>query len=180
MTALRTEIPALDEILAAHADVLGGDFTGYRNHTYRVANICAALTAADPEQLHKIAIAAALHDIGIWTDGTFDYLQPSIGVAIGYLSDAGLADWTPEITEMIREHHKLTAWRGRSDWLVEPFRRADWADVSRGIAAAGLPRGLLRELYATWPSAGFHRNLLRLELRHLRSHPLNPLPMFRL
>ena len=62
--AFITAITPLDEILAAHADVLGGDFVGYRNHAYRVANICAALSAADPVALHKIAIAAALHDLG--------------------------------------------------------------------------------------------------------------------
>ena len=32
---LLTEIAALDQVLEAHAGALGGDFTGYRNHTYR-------------------------------------------------------------------------------------------------------------------------------------------------
>ena len=180
MTALLTAIPPLNALLAAHAPQLGGDFTAYRNHAYRVANICAALAGNEAEQLHKIAIAAALHDIGIWTDGTFDYLGPSIRIATDHLAGAGLADWTPEIAEMILQHHKLTRWRGRDDWLVEPFRRADWADVTRGVIARGVPRGLIGALYEQWPDAGFHRLLARLEFARLRSHPLSPLPMVRL
>ncbi|HEX6861355.1 MAG TPA: hypothetical protein VF414_00985 [Thermoanaerobaculia bacterium] len=176
---LLTEIAALDELLQAHAAVLGRDLTAYRNHTYRVVNLCAAFSSREPEPLHKMAIAAAFHDLGIWTDGTFDYLQPSIRLAGAHLAQSGRAQWTPEITAMIREHHKISAWRGNPDWLVEPFRRADWVDVSR-VRTFGLPRSLLREIFATWPNAGFHKRLVQLELRRLRTHPWNPLPMVRL
>ncbi len=79
---LLTEIPTLDELLHAHAAELGPDFAAYRNHTYRVVNLCAALSSHDTGQLQKMAIAAAFHDLGIWTDGTFDYLHPSIRLAI--------------------------------------------------------------------------------------------------
>lgn len=78
---LLTEIATLDELLHAHAAALGGDFTGYRNHTHRVVNLCVALSSGEPEELQKMAIAAAFHDLGIWTDGTFDYLPPSKAVA---------------------------------------------------------------------------------------------------
>ena len=81
---------------------------------YRVANICVALSSDDPMTLHKIAMAAALHDMGSWTARTFDYL-PSVGLATAHLAQAGLADWTPEITAMILEHHKITRWGGRPD-----------------------------------------------------------------
>ena len=64
---LLTKIPILDELLHAHVGVLGRDFEGYRNHTYRVVNLCVAQTSSDPEQLEKLAIAAAFHDMGIWT-----------------------------------------------------------------------------------------------------------------
>jgi hypothetical protein len=178
---LLTEIATLDELLHAHAAALGGDFTAYRNHTYRVVNLCAALSpTGDPEQLQKMAIAAAFHDMGIWTDGTFDYLQPSVRVAIAHLDRSGRAEWTPEITAMILEHHKISAWRGDPHWLVEPFRRADWVDVTRGLRTFGLSRSLLREIFSMWPSAGFHKRLIQLELKRLRTHPWSPLPMVRL
>ncbi|HEU4559137.1 MAG TPA: hypothetical protein VFS20_14850 [Longimicrobium sp.] len=175
---LLTEIATLDQVLHAHAAALGGDFTAYRNHAYRVANLCVALSSPAPAQVEKIALAAAFHDLGIWTDGTFDYLPPSIRLAEAWLARAGHAEWTAEITAMISEHHGLRR-RERSGWLVEPFRKADWVDVTRGVLRFGVPRSLVRELHARWPDAGFHRRLVHLSLRRLRTHPLNPLPMFR-
>ena len=86
----------------------------------------------------------------------------------------------PEVTAMIQEHHKLTAYRGDPAWLVEPFRRADLVDVSRGVVRYGLARATLSEIFARWPSAGFHARLLRLSLGRLRTHPWSPLPMVRL
>ncbi|HEU0054861.1 MAG TPA: HD domain-containing protein, partial [Longimicrobium sp.] len=76
-----TEIATLDEVLDAHAAELGADFTAYRNHAYRVANLCLALAPDAPGRVEKIALAAAFHDLGIWTDGTFDYLPPSVRLA---------------------------------------------------------------------------------------------------
>ena len=177
---LLTEISSLDGLLRAHAAELGDDFTAYRNHTYRVVNLCAALSSTDPERLEKMAVAAAFHDLGIWTDGTFDYLRPSIRLANAHLAQSGRAEWEPEITAMILEHHKISPWKGNPDWLVEPFRRADWIDVTRGLRRFGLPRRLLGEVFWTWPSAGFHKRLVQLELQRLRTHPWNPLPMVRL
>lgn len=174
------QIDVLDELLSAHGTELGEDFVRYRNHAYRVANLCLARTKRDAATIEKVGIAAALHDMGIWTDGTFDYLAPSIRVAARYLADTGRADWTGEISAMILEHHKITPCRARPDWLVEPFRRADWTDVTWGAFSLGQTRKLIRELYALWPDEGFHALLIRLELRHLRKHPLNPLPVVRL
>ena len=177
---LLTEIPILDELLQAHVGVLGRDFVGYRNHTYRVVNLCVAQSSRDREQLEKIAIAAAFHDMGIWTDGTFDYLPPSVRLANAHLAAAGRTEWTAEISEMILEHHKISGYGGAPRSLVEPFRRADWVDVTRGLVTFRLSRSFLREIFSMWPSAGFHKRLVELELARLRTHPWNPLPMMRL
>jgi hypothetical protein len=177
---LLTEIGPLDEVLLAHADELGDDFVAYRNHAYRVANLCVALAPDGRDQLEKIGIAAALHDVGIWTDRTFDYLEPSVAVANAYLVRIGRRGWMPEIAAMIREHHKVSAYRANAGSLVEPFRRADWIDVSKGVLAFGTPRTLVKEVLATWPSAGFHWRLVQLAGRRVRTHPWSPLPMLRL
>ena len=180
---LLTSIATLDALLQAHADALGDDFTAYRNHTYRVVNLCVAQWSGDSSsstRLEKVAIAAAFHDLGIWTDGTFDYLPPSIRLAAAYLARTGNADWTTEITAMINEHHKISAYRHDPSGLVEQFRRADWIDVTHGVRRFGLPRRVLRGIFATWPDAGFHKRLLQFELARLRSHPWSPLPMVRL
>ena len=174
-----THIPAIEAVLHTHADAIGADSTGYRNHVYRVANLCLAQCGTGGDTVEKVAIAAVCHDIGIWTDGTFDYLEPSMGVAAAHLRQADRMDWADEIAAMIREHHKITPYRGRADWLVEPFRRADWVDVSKGLLTFGLPRAAIREVSSAWPSAGFHRRLVQFELQRLRTHPLNPLPMLK-
>ena len=175
---LLTEIPTLDSLLNLHANTLGDDFTAYRNHVYRLVNFCVAFVPADMERLETIAIAAAFHDMGIWTDHTFDYLQPSARLACTHLARSGRESWSGQITNMILEHHKIFPYRG--DALVERFRRADWIDVSMGALTFGIDRKFVREVIATWPSAGFHKRLVQLELHRLRTHPWNPLPMMKL
>jgi hypothetical protein len=175
-----TEIRVIDDVLLAHAPELGADLPAYRNHAYRVANLCAALRPPDEhsqDSQDKIAIAAVMHDLGIWTAHTFDYLPPSIELATDYLGSSGRSEWVPEVTTMIREHHKVTAYRGNAHKLVEAFRRADLVDVSRGAVGYGLPRNLIREIFSTWPNAGFHKRLAQLAFERLRLHPLSPLPM---
>jgi HD domain len=171
------QISILDKVLDDHAAELGGDFTAYRNHAYRVVNICVALSPDGPEHLEKIAIAAAFHDLGIWTDHTFDYIPPSIRLARAHLIASSQATWISEITEMILQHHKITPYRG--DALVEEFRCADWTDVSSGLIRFGIPREHVKEVLSTWPDSGFHKRLLVLGLHRLRTNPWNPLPMIR-
>lgn len=173
------EIATLDAVLRAYAAELGDDFTAYRNHTYRVVNLCVALSAGAAGQLEKIAIAAAFHDLGIWTDRTFDYLGPSTGLACAHLAHVGQTGWEREISGMIQQHHQISRYRDEGRSLVEPFRRADWVDISRGLLSFGLPRELLRDIFRTWPDAGFHKRLLQLSLRRLRTHPWSPLPMLK-
>ena len=60
-----TAIATLDRLLDAHRTVLSADFTAYRNHTYRVLNLCVMQAPVDRAQIEKIAIAAAFHDMGI-------------------------------------------------------------------------------------------------------------------
>jgi len=81
---------------------------------------------------------------------------------------------------MIEDHHKITTSHASHDSLVEPFRRADWIDVTRGVRTFGLPHPLIQSVLARWPSAGFHWRLVQLTLERFRTHPLTPLPMVKL
>jgi hypothetical protein len=173
-----TEIAELDDVLDAHAPALGGDFSGYRNHAYRVMNLCLALSPSGDRK--KIALTAAFHDLGIWTAATFDYIPPSVELASTHLAASGQSRWAPEIETTIRHHHKLTRYRPDPEWLVEPFRKADLIDVSRGLVTFGLPQALIKDAFTQWPSAGFHKRLVQLSLKRLATHPLSPLPMVRL
>jgi hypothetical protein len=174
-----TEIATFDRVLRAHAPGLGGDFVGYRNHAYRVANLCIALTPSGRDQIEKIAVVTAFHDLGIWTAGTFDYLGPSVRLARAYLTESGRSEWITEVERTILEHHKLSASQADPSWLVEPFRKADWIDVSRGTLTFGLSNRTVRRILSTWPSAGFHKRLLQLALRRVWTNPLTPLPMMK-
>ena len=173
-----TSDPTIDAVLDHHRTALGNDFVGYRNHVYRVVNLCLALGGDNRDNREKITVAAVFHDLGIWTACTFDYIAPSASLAREYLAVRSRTDWIPEIEAMILNHHKITpAGGGR---LVESFRHADWIDVSRGVRRFGLARPFIASLIATWPSAGFHWRLVELTLERFRRHPLTPLPMVKL
>jgi hypothetical protein len=136
--ALLTRVPTIEDVLNDHATALRDDFCGYRNHVYRIANLCVAM--AGRTELEKIATAAVFHDLGIWTNRTFDYIAPSITLAHDYVVGRAREDWTPEIEGMIADHHKITPSTADPNSLVEAFRRADWIDVTRGLRGFGIPR----------------------------------------
>ena len=175
-----TSLPTVDAVLDNHASELGHDLTAYRNHVYRVVNLCLAIVGDSRVELEKIALAAVFHDLGIWTNHTFDYIAPSVALAREYLAARGMADWSPEIEAMIEDHHKITSSRANPQWLVESFRRADWIDVTSGLRRFGLPRPFIASLAAMWPDAGFHRRLVELTIDRWSKHPLSPLPMVKL
>jgi hypothetical protein len=174
---LQTNLPTVEAVLNDHRSELGDDFIAYRNHVYRVANLCLAVVGDSRVELEKIAVAAVFHDLGIWTNHTFDYIAPSVRIAREHLAARGLADWIPEVEAMIVDHHKITPSHADPPSLVESFRRADWIDVTFGWRRFGLQRGVVAAVNETWPDAGFHRRLVELTIARFWRHPLTPLPM---
>ena len=176
-----TDSALLDEVLATYRQELRVDYDAYRNHCMRVFNFCLALSGdrmADVEE--KIAIASLFHDLGIWTDKTFDYILPSQLLARRYLEKSDRAAWCDEIDAMIGEHHKLTRYRANASTLVEAFRKADWIDVSGGLLRFRLPDDFVTDVLEAFPNAGFHKKLLALSVERLKTHPFSPLPMMKL
>ena len=174
------QVAAVDELLEPYHECLGHDFDGYRNHCRRVFLFCIALVGERDETARlKIAIAAAFHDLGIWTEGTFDYIEPSRQLAGKHLEATGRMEWSEEIKAMIEQHHKIRPYRSNPSWLVEPFRKADWIDISKGMLRYKLDDGYVVDVLEAFPNAGFHQTLVRLGVERLKSHPFNPLPMFR-
>ena len=173
------QAPLVDEILAAHREEIGKDFTAYSNHCHRVLNFCLALCAEGEDRMTKVSIAVAFHDLGIWTDRTFDYLGPSKRLARDWLTGAGRGDWSEQIESMIDQHHKIRRYNKDPVALVEPFREADWIDVSLGLLKFGLPSGFIAGVRSRFPNAGFHRRLIALSFERMRSHPASPLPMMK-
>ncbi len=172
-------IPQLDALLEPYAATMGRDAAGYRNHAYRVVNLSWSLRRGDEAAFERLVIAAAFHDLGLWTAGSLDYLGPSRALARAQLQAAGLEDRQDEIDRMIENHHLVRAYAPNLNDPVESFRRADWADLSGGVLSLGLDRELLRCVRISFPSLGFHCGLARRVLRRVLTNPRNPLPMLR-
>src|SRR5262249_49910840 len=80
---------------------------------------------------------------------------------------------------MIASHHKLTAYQGPFANLVEPFRQADWVEMSFGLFRFGLPKEFVKEVRATFPVSAFYpKTVLKSASRWLVRHPLNPAPYY--
>lgn len=165
--------PVIDDVLARHRDALGADERAYRHHVYRCASYQRALLGG--ELPDTAALAWAVHDLGIWTAGTFDYLAPSAALGETHAAELGLPD-TALVRTLVLDHHGL---RTRTDPLVETFRVADRVDVSRGLLRGGLDARFVRQVVERFPYAGFHQFLVKSGLRHAVRHPLRPLPMLR-
>src|SRR5688572_22931842 len=123
---------AIRLLLAPVTAVIGGDLEKYQNHVFRVFANCLSIDSNEVNR-NKYEIAAAFHDIGIWTDNTIDYLAPSVIIATRYLNDSSQQALIPEIVAMIEWHHKTTSYKGEFGGTVNTFRQADWMDVSLGI-----------------------------------------------
>ena len=131
MPDILTTHALIDDVLDTFRDVLGPHAVRYRNHVYRGVNYQRKLLQLTtiPDE---IALAWALHDIGIWTSG-WDYIQPSLH-QVDELAPRYRVAHVDRVRQMVEWHHKVRPCR--DDWWVETFRVADRIDVTRGL----LPR----------------------------------------
>jgi hypothetical protein len=174
-----TPIALIDDILGAHARALGNSFAAYRNHAQRVALSCESLAMLDDTERQQVHVAAAFHDLAIWTHGTFDYLAPAIGLADEYLERTGRASWRRQVAAMIDDHHKLRQPRHDLARLSDVFRRADLIDLAC-VHSVALHERPLDGVMQAFPSAGFHVLLAKLIARQFLRTPWDPLPAVRL
>lgn len=168
----------IEDILPKFKSAIGLDYDRYKNHVYRVFLNCLLIDDRKNNE-EKYAIASAFHDIGIWTDHTFDYLNPSIGQVKIYLTEINRADWIEEISLMIYWHHKMSRYQGQHEEIVENFRKADWIDVSLAFLTFKLDKQKINETRRRFPNLGFHIFLIKETIKNFFRHPLNPLPVFK-
>jgi hypothetical protein len=168
----------IETLLYNFKPAIGNDLEKYRNHVYRVFLNCLIMDKEKNNE-EKYAVVAVFHDIGIWTDHTIDYLDPSVGQLSLYLTGSGKQEWVDECSRMINWHHKTTSYTGPFKQTVEIFRKADWIDVSLGLLTYGFDRRSIRENRQKLPNRGFHLFLLKKLAGNFFRHPLNPLPMFK-
>ena len=167
----------IDLILNSYKDELGDSFEQYRNHVYRVYNF-ALQGLTNPKDINTLSIAVAFHDLGIWTNKTFDYIQPSIDLARHYcLVNAIDADIVADIETIIEDHHKLT--RIKKSKLAEIFRQADLIDLTFGLIRNQTSHKDISNIKGTLPYKGFHVYLCRLFVINLLHNPWKPFPMYK-
>lgn len=174
MQTVLTSHAVVDDVLGGFRDRLGPDAVRYRNHVYRGLNyqrMLLELTTIPDE----IALAWALHDIGIWITG-WDYLAPSLQQVDELAPKFGIDD-VDRVRQMVGEHHKVRPCR--DDEWVESFRVADRIDVTKGLLRQALTRSQIADVLQAFPYEGFHGLLVRTAARWTITHPLRPLPMLR-
>nr|WP_276044379.1 hypothetical protein [Mycobacterium cookii] len=145
----------------------------YRNHVYRGITYQQLLLGFPIPDV--AALAWAVHDLGIWTAHTFDYLGPSADLGAQYAAQFGVAD-VEQLRALVCEHHRL---RPVDDRLVETFRQADLVDVSHGLLRRGIKRSAVRCAVKDLPYNGFHTFLAKGLTGYAVRHPLRPAPMLR-
>jgi hypothetical protein len=176
---IETKIPLLEDILNQWKTELGDDYSGYKNHVYRMIHFCFALHPCNDEERQKIIIAACFHDLGVWTEHTPDYLPPSIALAKNYLQQQHLQQWIDEIALMIDMHHKIRRYRDARYPLVEVFRKGDWVDFSLGYVKQGLSKTDIELVKSHFPNEGFHKMLAQQAKAWFTKHPLTPPPFMK-
>lgn len=173
-----TQNEIIDSVLNLYKTELGKDYEQYKNHVYRVFNLSVPYILSN-KNITNLAITCAFHDIGIWTNNTFDYLSPSIKLAKKYCVDNNLDFRTiDDIEIMISKHHKLT--KIKNNDLAEIFRISDLVDLTWGFIRKGRSKQDIKMLKKTFPNKGFHLNLTKLFFKNLFINPLNPLPMYKI
>ena len=173
MHDILTTHAVVDDVLNTFRDVLGQDADRYRNHVYRGLNYQRKLLQLT-EIPDEIALAWALHDIGIWTSG-WDYIAPSLH-QVDELAPHYRIGHADRVRQMVEWHHKVRPCQ--DDW-VETFRVADRIDVTRGLLRGTLTRSDISHVVHAFPYIGFHALLVRTGAGWATRHPLRPLPMLR-
>jgi hypothetical protein len=168
-----TANPLIDSVLERYHHALGGHLHTYRNHVYRGLTYHQLLLGHPVPD--SVALAWAVHDLGIWTAATFDYLTPSADLASAHADEFGITD-IEHVQMIITQHHKV---RPARDHLTETFRIADLTDVSRGALSGPITRACVKAVVAQFPYLGFHAFLVRGLARHAVGHPARPFPMLR-
>jgi hypothetical protein len=167
----------IDDILKQHRSELNVDYDKYRHHVYRVFNFTLLLHEATEKETDALAVAAAYHDIGIWTAGTFDYLEPSLALAKEYIKAKQPKVSAKAVEQIIMNHHKITSYKDNE--LAEAFRKADLVDLTLGIISHGISHRDILELYQTFPESNFHLFILKEVAVNTFKNPFNPLPIYK-
>lgn len=165
----------ITEILSEYKSILGADFDSYHHHCQRVYIYSKTLLLVRENK--KLAIAAAFHDLDIWTGQTMNYLNGSSEMCLRYLLENKLFFLPDEMKHIIEHHHQLTAIKGNIE--AESFRKADLIDLSAGLIRYNLPKSFIQNIEEEFPRLEFSKMILRKVVRYGVKHPTKPFPMIK-
>jgi hypothetical protein len=104
---LRTH-PLVEEILDSRREHAAGDERGwfsYRGHIYRLLSLARAVVPDRDNRDDKLAIAAAFHDIDVFS--SLNSLGPFIRTMDAWLQRTGRGAWAEELAVIVAKHHHL-------------------------------------------------------------------------
>lgn len=165
----------ITQILHKHRTDLGKAYDAYHNHAQRVYHYATIFLLV--RESKKMAIAAAYHDLGIWTGKSMNYLPGSVKLATAYLSQSEYGLLPDEMRFIITNHHKLRPVKGNIE--AEAFRKGDLTDLTCGHIRYNLPESIITEAERKFPRLHFTKMMLRKTLKGALKHPMKPLPMIR-
>ena len=152
----------VEKYLTPYRSLIGADYNGYRGHIYRVLTYSLHFLKASEggirdEMIDALSAALVFHDIGLWTAGRLDYLDPSIEEAFTKLSLSEEA--MNLVRDVILYHHKVTPFSGPNADIVNAARKADWIDATMGLVSKGMPKEHIHKVESEIANAGFHDTL---------------------
>lgn len=181
-----TYLPIVEKLFQSWHVALGDHQEAYRNHVYRLISLTRHFyPEMTDNEANLLQVAGAFHDVGIWLDRTFDYLEPSANHACAWLAkhpDTGTGSLESQqrlVRNLIENHHKVRPVGTSMPPLVDAFRKGDWVDVTGAYRLAGLSRNDRVALLRAFPLRGFRLILARMALERARRYPRSPLPMMR-
>ncbi len=166
----------IEDVVRTYSNALGQHLPLYKGHCYRLLNYIIYMQRHQ-DNLDFLGVAIAFHDLGIWTHGTMDYLNPSFELAKTYVQNANVDISIADLKVAIKNHHKISSLQKVAP--AEYLRKADLNDLSMGLLNEGVPRPFIKDMKACWPYLGFQKLIFGKVLLYALQNPFNPFPMLK-
>lgn len=185
----------MDACLSKYKQEFGGAYDVYRNHCLRVLSFARYILITESgfsdaqvqRAMPLMEVALAYHDMGLFTDLTLEYLDPSAARAERDLKDTLSADDLLLVQNIILWHHKVSPWSGadvEGNAIVNAVRKGDWIDATTclfggAFVRKGVSSGNIVAAHTDLPEMGFGKFLMAIMPWGSYASKLNPGLSFR-
>lgn len=147
----------LDFLLEPWKDLLGKDFTSFKNHSLRMINFCNYILEPDEIQLQHIIIASAYHQIGLWKGKKKSYTLLSAETLLFDAGRIGLDPIPEHIIEAIIKHTNIKNDFEFDECFQEAFWRSFRIEFSMGYSEQGLPSDFIKQVRECIPTLQYNK-----------------------